>query len=62
MVREDPNRKHGEPRYTKPQRGEKVYDNGTVKLKRTTPRGGAIYQIWNIYIIIIIKMTNHLDL
>jgi len=48
VVREDPNRKHGEPRYTKPQRVEKVYDNGTVKLKRTTPRGGAIYQIWNI--------------
>jgi len=48
VVREDPNRKHGEPRYTKPQRVEKVYDNGTVKLKRTTPRGGAVYQNWNI--------------
>jgi predicted transcriptional regulator YheO len=48
IITENPNRKHGSSMHKSPQIVETVYDNGTVKLKRDTPRGGAVYQTWNI--------------
>jgi hypothetical protein len=48
IITENPNRKHGSSMHKSPQTVETVYDNGTVKLKRDTPRGGAVYQTWNI--------------
>ena len=49
MVRQDPSRKYGSERYTGPYSITKVYDNGTVRLKKATrKRGGAVYQTWNI--------------
>ena len=48
MIHLDPNRKHGEPLYKGPYTVTQVYDNGTVKLSRATPAGGAVSQTWNI--------------
>ena len=48
MVHRDPNRKHGSSQYKGPYRVTRVYDNGTVKLSRATPAGGAVYETWNI--------------
>ena len=48
IINENPNRKHGNSMHKSPQVVETVYDNGTVKLKRDTPSGGAVYQTWNI--------------
>ena len=47
-VRQDPNRKHGQDQYTGPLRIERLYDNGTVKLRQDTAHGGAVYQTWNL--------------
>ena len=43
-----PNRKHGEPYYQGPYEVSEVYDNGTVKLRRDTTNGGAVFETWNI--------------
>jgi NADH:ubiquinone oxidoreductase subunit len=48
MVRLDPNRKHGTDQFKGPFTVTQVYDNGTVKLSRATPAGGAVYETWNI--------------
>jgi hypothetical protein len=48
MVRQDPNRKHGTDQFRGPYTVTQVYDNGTVKLSRATPAGGAVYETWNI--------------
>jgi hypothetical protein len=48
MVRLDPNRKHGTDQFKGPFTVTRVYDNGTVKLSRATPAGGAVYATWNI--------------
>ena len=48
MIHLDPNRKHGKPLYKGPHTVTRVYDNGTVKLSRATPAGGAVSQTWNI--------------
>lgn len=48
VVEQDPNRKHGENRYKGPFTITNVYDNGTVRLRKRTPAGGAVFQTWNI--------------
>jgi len=48
MVEQYQNRKYGQPRFKGPYKVDDVYDNGTLNLRHDTPRGGAIYQIWNI--------------
>ena len=48
MVKQDPNRKHGTEQYRGPYTITQVYDNGTVKLSRATPAGGAVFETWNI--------------
>ena len=41
-------RKHGEPLYKGPYDVVAVNDNGTLRLRSTTPHGGATYQTWNL--------------
>ena len=48
VVEQDPNRKHGTDRYRGPYAITKVNDNGTVRLRQRTQRGGAVFQTWNI--------------
>ena len=48
MVKLDPKRKHGSDQYKETFTVTQVYDNGTVKLSRATPEGGAVYETWNI--------------
>jgi ribosomal protein L21E len=48
MVKLDPKRKHGSDQYKGTFTVTQVYDNGTVKLSRATPEGGAVYETWNI--------------
>ena len=48
VVEQDPNRKHGSDRYKGPCTIMSVYDNGTVRLRRRTQLGGAVFQTWNI--------------
>ena len=48
MVHRDPNRKHGTAQYQGPYTVTRVNDNGTVKLSRATPAGGAVFETWNI--------------
>ena len=48
MVHRDPNRKHGTAQYQGPYTITRVNDNGTVKLSRATPAGGAVFETWNI--------------
>jgi NADH:ubiquinone oxidoreductase subunit len=47
IITENPNQKHGNSMHKSPQTVKTVYDNGTVKLNQDTPRGGAVYQTWN---------------
>jgi len=47
MVKNDPNRKHGQPQYVGPFTVSQVNDNGTVQLTKAT-NGGAVTQTWNI--------------
>jgi hypothetical protein len=48
MVKEDPNRKHGSDRWSGPYTLTQVNDNGTVKLSKVAPNGGAVIQTWNV--------------
>lgn len=48
VVSQDPHRKHGSDRYKGPYKVTKVFDNGTVRLRKRTPTGGAVFQTWNI--------------
>ena len=48
MVRLDPNRKHGSDRYEGPFIVNRVNDNGTLRLSKVAPNGGAVYSTWNI--------------
>ena len=48
MIRHDPNRKHGDDTYKGPYPLTEVNDNGTVKLRKTTPSGNAVFHTWNI--------------
>jgi transposase InsO family protein len=48
VVEQDHNRKHGADRYKGPFTVTNVYDNGTVRLRKRTPAGGAVFQTWNI--------------
>lgn len=48
VVEQDPSRKHGTDRYKGPYTVTQVYDNGTVRLRQRTQRGGAVFQTWNI--------------
>ena len=48
MVRRDPNQKHGSDQFQGPYTINRVYDNGTVKLTKATPAGGAVFETWNI--------------
>ena len=48
MIREDPNRKHGQDLYLGPYTVSAVYDNGTVQLQKAANNGGAVYMTWNI--------------
>ena len=48
MIHLDPNRKRGKPLHKRPHTVTRVHDNGTVKLSRATPAGGAVSQTWNI--------------
>jgi transposase InsO family protein len=44
----DPTRKHGADKAKGPFTITRVYDNGTVRLRQRTQRGGAVHQTWNI--------------
>jgi hypothetical protein len=55
VITEKPNQKYGNLMHKSPQTVETVYDNGTVKLKQDTPRGGAVYQTWNIWSLTLYK-------
>jgi hypothetical protein len=48
VVEQDHNRKHGADRQKGPFTVTNVYDNGTVRLRKRTPAGGAVFQTWNI--------------
>ena len=48
MIRQNPNRKHGEPQNKEPYTVSKVNDNGTVQLRKDATTGGAVLQTWNI--------------
>ena len=48
LVLQQPNRKHGADRYSGPYEVSQVFDNGTLKLRQGTNRGGAVYQTWNV--------------
>jgi len=48
MVNLDPHQKHGSNRYSGPHTVSQVNDNGTVKLAKVAPGGGAVYETWNI--------------
>jgi hypothetical protein len=47
MIRLDPSRKHGSPKYSGPHTLTVIKDNGTVTLRKDAPRG-AVYETWNI--------------
>lgn len=48
MVKQHTHRKHGEDKYSEPQEVVRVNQNGTVRLKQSTPNGGDVEQTWNI--------------
>ena len=48
MVKNDPNRKHGEDEYIGPFTIVQVNDNGTLRLRKTANHGGAVEQTWNV--------------
>ena len=48
MVKNDPNRKHGEDEYIGPFTVVQVNDNGTLRLRKTANNGGAVEQTWNV--------------
>ena len=49
VIKADENRKYDTRLpYSTPRTVEKVYANGTVKLRQDTQRGGAVFQIWNL--------------
>ena len=48
MVRRQPNRKHGSDRQQGPYTVLRVNENGTLRLSKATPNGGAVIQTWNI--------------
>jgi len=48
MVEQYQHRKYGQPRFKGPYKVDVVYDNGTLRLRQDTARGGYIYQTWNI--------------
>jgi hypothetical protein len=48
MIKQDSNRKHGSDRYTGPFSIIQVNNNGTVKLSKVAPNGGAVIETWNI--------------
>ncbi len=49
MVKQLPNRKHGEAQFVGPLTVTKVNDNGTVQLKKaSSTKDGAVYQTWNV--------------
>ncbi len=55
-VLQNPTRKHGTDCYRGPWTVVQVNDNGAVKLRQDTQRGGAVYQTWNIR-----NLTPHKD-
>jgi hypothetical protein len=48
MVEQYQHRKYGEPRFKGPYTVDRVNDNGTLRLRQPTARGGAVYQTWNV--------------
>ena len=48
MVKQSPNRKHGESQYSGPYTVTRVNDNGTLQLRQDAQDGGAVFQTWNI--------------
>jgi ribosomal protein L21E len=48
MIRLDPSRKHGSPKYSGPHTLTVIKDNGTVTLRKDTNDGGAVHETWNI--------------
>ena len=48
MIRRSPNREHGPDRQQGPYTALRVNDNGTLRLSKATPNGGAVIQTWNI--------------
>ena len=48
MIKQDPNRKHSSDRYTGPFAVVQVNNNGTVKLSKVAPSGGAVIETWNV--------------
>lgn len=47
-IRQNPNTKFGQPQFLGPYTIVQVFGNGTVRLSRDTPNGGAVEQTWNI--------------
>jgi hypothetical protein len=48
LVEQNPNRKFREDQYKGPFEIVQVYNNGTIRLKKSNAHGGAIYKTWNI--------------
>ncbi len=48
MIEQYQHRKYGEPRFKGPYTVDTVNDNGTIRVRQDTARGGAVYQTWNI--------------
>ena len=48
MIKQNPNRKHGEPQNKGPYTVSQINDNGTVQLRKDAANGGAVFQTWNI--------------
>jgi hypothetical protein len=48
MIEQHQQRKYGTPRFKGPFTVDRVYDNGTIRVRQDAANGGAVYQTWNI--------------
>jgi len=48
MIEQHQQRKYGTQRFKGPYTVDRVYDNGTIRVRQDTANGGTVYQTWNI--------------
>ena len=48
MIEQHQQRKYGSPRFKGPYTVDRVYDNGTIRVRQDAANGGVVYQTWNI--------------
>jgi len=48
MIEQHQQRKYGTQRFKGPYTVDRVYDNGTIRVRQDTANGGSVYQTWNI--------------